>query len=243
MTDSSGAHAERNRVLWSHFQQHDRGVFENAIPRLDRVAREVLRRTETGGVVLTIGVGDGYLERKLRAAGRSVRALDPDPETIGALEREGFDARVGQIEALPLADGECSCAVASEVLEHLTQEQSDAGMREVARVLAPGAYFVATVPFAERLADQTVRCPHCFEEFHRWGHCRSFDEDAMRADLGRFFEVVHLDHRAFVSFRGRSVRRVVSGSARWVLGRLGSQLAYPNIFFVGRRLGTERSAP
>ena len=235
MTESDIGSAEQNAVLWRHFQQHEPDVFTGARPRLTRLAKEVMRRCGRSPVVLTIGIGDGTLERLLRDRGCDVYSLDPDESTVERLQSQGMHAQTGFIETMPYKDAVFAAVVASEVLEHLTAEQSRRGLEHVARVLKIGGWFIGTVPYREILDLNRAVCPDCGRVFHRWGHCRSFDEATLRAELEQHFAIVQLDHRAFVSFRGRSPMRIVSGAAHWVLGRFGYSVAYPNIFFVARQ--------
>jgi len=235
VTDAGNDAKKHNELLWRHYQVSDPGVFGGATARLDGVAREVLRRCSSRPTVLTIGIGDGYLERRLRDAHCEVHAVDPDAETVARLRSEGIAAEAAFLESLPYADATFDIVVASEVLEHLTQEQGDLGLAQVQRVLRPRGWFVGTVPFREQLEEQQIACPHCGSAFHRWGHCRSFDRDTLRSELDQWFTVERLDCRTFVSFHGRSFTRRMTGAARWLLGRFGSRYAYPHLFFVCRK--------
>jgi len=233
--DAAHDPVRQNRAIWSHYQSSETSVFARAKPRLDRVARELTRRVGAHASVLTIGVGDGYLERTLRSRGMNAHALDPDPEAIARLQSEGIAASTGVIESLPFGDRSFEAVAASEVFEHLTDEQRETGLAELGRVLMPGGWLVGTVPYRENLDEQRVACPDCGAVFHRWGHVCSFDEARITEELSPHFVVTHIDHRAFVEFRGRSIKRLVSGAAVWVMGRLGMAPADPHIFFVARR--------
>jgi SAM-dependent methyltransferase len=182
VTESDIGRAE-NAVLWRHFQQHEPDVFTGARPRLTRLAKGVMRRCGRSPVVLTIGIGDGTLERLLRDRGCDVYSLDPDESTVERLRSQGMHAQTGFIETMPYKDALFDAVVASEVLEHLTAEQSRRGLEHVARVLKIGGWFIGTVPYREILDLNRAVCPDCGRVFHRWGHCRSFDEATLRAEL------------------------------------------------------------
>lgn len=59
--------------------------------------------------------------------------------------------RHGDMTALPFADGSLDGVISQDVLEHV--DDYTAALREVARVLRPGAPFVFTVPFQDHAPD------------------------------------------------------------------------------------------
>ncbi len=76
--------------------------------------------------------------------------------------------------------------VCTQVLEHLAPLVIAAGLEEIRRVLVPGGVLIGTVPYRENLAESQVFCPHCQEEFHRWGHQQSFDESRVCSVLSEY---------------------------------------------------------
>jgi SAM-dependent methyltransferase len=220
--------------IWSYYQGHAPEFFSGAPPRLDRLVRVLSRLPlPPAAAVLTVGVGDGYLERALVGRGWRVSALDPDPATTTDLARLGIDARAGRIEAQPFEDGGFDAVIASEVLEHLSAEDCAAGLSEIRRVLKPGGWFLGTVPYNEDIGAQQVACPRCGEVFHRWGHLASFDERSIRLALGGF-EDVSVIRTAFVDFSRRSPIGLLKSAVRWAMGRRGLALASPHLLFRGR---------
>jgi SAM-dependent methyltransferase len=222
--------------IWAHYQSSEYDVFEGATARLDYLVREVDRRAaDPRPRILTIGVGDGYLERAIAARGWDVVAVDPDQSTCDRLLGVGVDARCGVIEALPVPDTHFDFVLASEVVEHLTVTQGERALDEIVRVLQPGGWFVGTVPYDENLLANHVVCPECGAEFHRWGHQRTFTSKSLREHLGTRLVDIEVRLRAFVNFRGRSLRGKVKSGLRWMLGFLGEGVAVPGLFFAGRR--------
>src|SRR5688500_15472017 len=158
--------------IWQHFQNAAPESFAAAKPRLDFLLRQVAKRVSRvdAGVnrpahgpprILNIGIGDGYFEQQAKARGWQIHSLDPAEQAVARLAAEGIAAQAGRIEQLPHADASLDFVVASEVLEHLSEEQRQAGLAEIARVLRPGGWFLGTVPHAEDLAEQSTVCPHC----------------------------------------------------------------------------------
>ena len=219
--------------IWSHFQNAAPESFAAARPRLDYLVGRIARLA--GGktpAVLNIGIGDGHFEREALARSWRVHSLDPDEQAVARLIAAGVDAQVGIIERLPLESHSLDYVVASEVLEHLTDEQRAAGIAEIARVLRSGGYFLGTVPYNENLAEQQAVCPHCGEVFHRWGHQRSFTLDDVRKQLSNHFTVRELRKTAFVPFRGRSLLGKAKSAVRLALARAGQAIAVPTIFWL-----------
>jgi SAM-dependent methyltransferase len=87
---------------------------------------------------LDVGCGEGRLPRDLKARGYRVTGLDGSATLIGHARAAdlGGDYRVGDVAALPLADGAVELVTAFMVL-HDTDDLTGA-VREAARVLAPG---------------------------------------------------------------------------------------------------------
>ena len=103
-----------------------------------------------GDRVVDLGCGEGALAELLARAGVHVTGVEP-----AAYLRERFTERVGAIDAesvvldgladrLPFGDGEIEAVVTTEVLEHVPD--LEAALRELHRVMAPGAVLCLSVP-------------------------------------------------------------------------------------------------
>lgn len=232
-----GTHPSHDQAkIWQHFQNAAPESFAAAHPRLEFLIGQIARRADgRAPAVLNIGIGDGHFERQAKARGWKVHSLDPDEQAVQRLVSEGIAAEVGFIERLPLGDDSLEFVVASEVLEHLSGQQREAGLAEIARVLQPGGWFLGTVPHAENLAQQEAVCPHCGEVFHRWGHQASFTLAGVREMLGQRFKVEQVQRTAFVDLFGRGLAGLVKGSARLLLAKLGEPIAVPTIWWVARK--------
>jgi SAM-dependent methyltransferase len=218
---------------WSHFQNRATEVFRANHPRLRfmlRTARRLVGRS--GGALLDVGVGDGYLERMAQEQGWKARAIDPDALAVDKLRQQGIEAVAGSIAALPFANAEFDVVITSEVLEHLTADDRERGLAEVARVLKPGGYLIGSVPYCEDLQMNTDVCPNCQHVFHRWGHTTSFDLNDVRTLLSTHFAVTICRQTAFVEFTGPWRAKLVS-LARLAGAKLG--MGSPSIFFVARK--------
>jgi SAM-dependent methyltransferase len=112
-----------------------------------------------GDRLLDLGCGFGRHAYQAARLGAEVVALDAGPEevrsvrdTLGAMadagELDAERARVGAVQGdalrLPFATSSFDRVIASEVLEHIPDDQ--AAMAELARVLRPGGTMAVTVP-------------------------------------------------------------------------------------------------
>ncbi len=135
-----------------------------------------------GKPIVEIGAGTGQLRRWLPADVRDqVIHTDPADQALDLLRREAPDARtaVAPAQRLPFTDGACGGALGLCVFDTLhTAAVEDAAVAELARVLAPGAWFVhfldmATLldrPFQEFNAHGVVPVPNVFgdPDDHPW---------------------------------------------------------------------------
>ena len=98
-----------------------------------------------GGLrILDAGCGTGRNLIEFASLG-DARGIDSSPDAIDFCRRRGvMGATEGRLESLPFDDGSFDLILATDVLEHIEDDQSV--MRELRRVAAPGAHLLATVP-------------------------------------------------------------------------------------------------
>lgn len=224
--------------IWDYFQGEGISNFDDAIPRLRFLVRRARALVSVSQPrVLNIGVGNGWLERECLQLGWRVSALDPSESAILNLSKDGIDARIGYIEAMPFNAEIFDIVFCSEVLEHLRDEQLASARKEIARVLKPEGWIIGTVPNNENLMEGLVVCADCGMRFHRWGHHQSFDLARMSAFLrdGGFSPEIVKTY-AFPVWRPGPLINRIRQSLRWVLGQLGSAQVYCNIYFAGKKV-------
>lgn len=92
--------------------------------------------------VLEVGGGDGWLSARMRdELGCEVTFVDQSERMVELAADRGLDARVGDVQALPLPDESFDMAVAAWMLYHV--RDVDRALSELARVLRTGGHLVA----------------------------------------------------------------------------------------------------
>jgi SAM-dependent methyltransferase len=223
--------------IWDYYQGEGLAAFDGSVGRLRALLRLAMElRGSQPQRVLNIGTGNGWIERACVRVGWSAISLDPSQIAIDGVKAYGVGGMVGLIENLPVPDSSLDVIFCSEVLEHLSTVQLDAGLLEIRRALRPGGILVGSVPFNETLANGLTICPHCGERFHRWGHQQSFDRDRMRALLQQAsLTPAIIRVRAFPFFQQPSMMDRVSQLVVSSAGRFGFQSTFPSLVFVGKR--------
>jgi SAM-dependent methyltransferase len=159
--------------------------------------------------VLEIGTGAGALLHTLIERGCRARGVELRPELIAAA-REWFGdlpiQRVSGVE-LPFADASFDVVISFDVLEHIPD--SDAHLREVARVLRPhGTYLIQTPNKWMNALFETIR----WRSFTRWReeHCALHTLGELVARLDRHgFDARAYDVPVVNEFFRGKVRRYV----------------------------------
>jgi ubiquinone/menaquinone biosynthesis C-methylase UbiE len=136
---------------------------------LGRLHHEIADRTAALAVsvcaapqqVLDVGCGTGYLLRLLARQwpqASELAGIDPAPAMIAAAARAAGDGRlrfsVGTAERLPYPDRFFDLVVSTTSFDHWSDQQ--AGLRECARVLAPGGSLVLVDQFSRWLIPTLV---------------------------------------------------------------------------------------
>jgi SAM-dependent methyltransferase len=149
--------------------------------------------------VIEVGGGQGELaERMLKELGADVTFVDLSPRMVELARGRGIDARVGDVQELPFADGAFDVAVAAWMLYHVPD--LDRGLAELVRVLAPGGRLVAVTNGADHLKELRDLFPRTFQLSFR----RENGEEILRR---RFRAVERRDVDGWVTLPDRETVR------------------------------------
>jgi len=115
----------------------------------DQIVPWVLSGVDLGSKVLEVGPGPGLTTDLLRTRMERLTAIEIDERLAAALEQRLAGTNVAVVRgdgtAMPFEDASFSGAVAFTMLHHVPSvEKQDQLLREVRRVLRPGAVFVGT---------------------------------------------------------------------------------------------------
>lgn len=115
----------------------------------DQLVPWAIRGIDLGANVLEIGPGPGLTTDVLAGQLRALTALEIDPQLAARLRRrfEGSNVTVeeGDATAMPFPDGAFTGAISFTMLHHVPSPAlQDQLLREVHRVLAPGATFAGS---------------------------------------------------------------------------------------------------
>ena len=110
--------------------------------------------------------------------------VDMSAPAVGKLRASGAHALLGFVNALPFPDRTFQLVCALDIVEHVDDE--DGALSELARVAAPGAALLLSVPLHP--AQWTA-----FDEFV--GHCRRYEPDRLVAKLAEHGFAIERERR------------------------------------------------
>lgn len=174
-----------DQKLWDYHQNQNRDHLICAYPRQNMLFNKIKKLIPSGKFILENGFGDGYLLNKLSKSWYKVVGQDISQENINITKKQwnniNIDFLLGDVSWTILANNESlDWYIASEVLEHMTDEELPIHVKEMHRTLKSGWYGFLTFPAKENLKINECMCPECGKVFHKRWHKQYRDEKKIR---------------------------------------------------------------
>ena len=110
-----------------------------------RIAAILIARIPTPHLIVDAGCGTGGNLRWLAQYGRSI-GFDMSPDALSYAHNAGDDVLQGSIDAIPIASASADLVTSFDVIYHRAVRDDAAAVRECARIIKPGGYFLLRVP-------------------------------------------------------------------------------------------------
>ena len=156
----------------------------------DVLSNEIIRQTRKyiNGFALDVGAGSGGMMDRLNQLNDVIaQGIDQSPTREDIIE--------ASCDSIPFLDEYFNTVVFNAVIEHLDDITLFNALEEIRRVMCDDAYLIITTAYKEDMSCNMITCPYCGNEFHRWGHVRSYDGALMIKQLHEHnFEIVRIYH-------------------------------------------------
>jgi len=224
----------RDDILWTYHQTTNQESLLFGNPRQEMLASIIKNHIEKGGKILEIGFGNGYLLSAL-SKGYDVHGADISSENIEQMEKR-VDARFKLVSSdgkLPYPDETFDAFIASEVLEHMDDEELSICISEAFRILKKGGYAVVTIPAEEDLKKNECFCPNCEHIFHKWGHKQYWNRLKIKKAFSSFQKITISEY--FNRYTSEKILDKVFGYLVWSVQTLLNYVTkFPNKFVTNR---------
>ena len=219
--------------IWDYFQNEGIDSFDGSYSRLNFL----IKQCNINIKVLNIGVGSGVLEKIALSKNIDIYTLDPSEKAIIAMQEKigNQKAKVGYSQEIPFDDEFFDVVIMSEVLEHLDDDILLATINDIHRVLKENGKFIGTVPYNENLKEQLVICPKCGEQFHRWGHIQSFEEERLGLLLKNKFTHVVMKQKLFINWKTLNIKGKIVSVLNYFAYMVKLKNSGLNLFFEVRK--------
>lgn len=215
---------DKDEKLWRYYQQDASSVFSTTHSRHNKVYSKVVKYLSPHKKILEIGFGDGYLLKKL-VNKYTCCGADISSEVIKKAKEEMncVDFMVMDITGkIPYPDNSFDGFIASEVLEHMDNEELAVCLKEAKRVLKKDGYLFITFPVEEDLRENQCFCPNCGEIFHKWGHKQRWSEIKIN-EIFNNFKIISVDE-FFAAYSGNNFKEKVLGYMMFIVRSMLNKL-------------------
>ncbi len=132
--------------------------------------------------VADIGCGNGiFLEYLQSNYNFSLLGIDRSKQALKHVNSNKLQA---DITSLPIADRAFDCVTCLEVLEHIPCNEYEKALKELTRI--SGRFVIISVPYNEKIENNSTQCPQCQSVFNADFHFRSYNQDKIKELLRPF---------------------------------------------------------
>jgi ubiquinone/menaquinone biosynthesis C-methylase UbiE len=168
----------KDQKQWEYFQTQALQFKDGLMYRHLKVLKTILKFKKSG-TLLEMGPGYGDFIKKASKHFKST-GVDITKQNIDYLNDTIKNVEficIKPSSLLPIPDNSFDIFVASEVFEHLSDQDLRKYTKEARRVIKKDGIIVITVPANENLRHNECCCPECSHVFHRWGHKQQFTKE------------------------------------------------------------------
>lgn len=186
----------KDKNLWDYHQTDNRNHLKAWYPRQDMIFNKIKRYLKKWSKILEIWFWDWYLLNKLSKNWYIVYWQDLSKKNIETTKQQWNNSNIKFVLwddswKLKFGDNSLDWFIASEVLEHMNDNQLDISISEIYRILKKWWYAFITFPAKENLKNNECICPNCWEVFHKWGHKQYWSEEKIKKNFN-MFKIVEL---------------------------------------------------
>lgn len=183
-----------DKNLWDHHQDENRIHLREWYFRQNLILKKIQKFLVKWWKILEIGFWDGYLLNTLSKEWYKVIGQDLSEKNIEITKNQWNNKKIqfllwDDTGTLLVEDNSLDGFIASEVLEHMTDEGLGFCVQEIYRTLKAWGYAFITFPYKEVLNRSTHFCPNCWTWFHTWWHKQSWNDEKI-STLFKDFEIV-----------------------------------------------------
>lgn len=191
----------KDTTLWDFHQDENRNHLKDSYPRQDMISKKIAKFLNKWSKILEIWFWDWYLLNKLSNLWFEVIWQDLSEKNIEITKKQWNNNKITFILwddswKFQFDDNSIDWFVASEVLEHMNDEQLNICTSEIYRFLKVWWYAFLSFPARENLKLSECMCPNCSETFHKRWHKQSWTDEKIK-DKFKNFEIILL--KEFVS--------------------------------------------
>ncbi len=185
-----------------------RKTWEKNRKKIDYILKKTHPYLRNAGKACDIGIGDGYLLRRLKSLGMEVTGIDISGYLIKNLKKKFADESIeieliqADITELTFKEESFDAVTCLDILEHIPGEGLKAAIENIKGCIVKGGLLIGSLPVGENLADNMVICPKCRHTFHRIGHHHSFETfEQIKSLFEPDFQILQIGYMPLTMFK------------------------------------------